>query len=154
MCIRDRVWIDGFPEQTNIPLRLTDLRLEEIDTSADVTPPTIELVDSEVTEFLGRGDAFFSVQIQDESPIIGPDDPLPVLTLELTDPNGDILNPVLAAGSGPDTSLNLVYRINEDFGTFDDLTLGEYEVRLVGDELVDSVGNVAPPQFLGVFTLV
>ena len=150
------VWIDGFPEHTNIPLRLTDLRIDPVDTSGDVTPPTIELLDSEVTEFLGGGDAFFTVEINDEFQIIGPDDPLIDLTLELTDPSGNILTPVLAAGSGgiEGTSFELVYRINEEFGTFDELELGEYEVRLVGDELVDRSANVAPPQFLGVFTLV
>ena len=51
-------------------------------------------------------------------------------------------------------SVQLAYRINEEFATFDELVLGEYEVRLVGDELVDAAGNVAPPQFVGVFTLV
>ncbi len=151
------VWIDGFPAQTNIPLRLTDLRVEEIDTSVDVTPPTITLVSQVETEFLGRGDAFFTVEINDEFPIFGPDDSLPSPTLELTDPTGRVFTPVLAGGGGfgfDVTSTELVYRINEEFGAFDDLVLGEYEVRLVGDELSDAAGNVTPPQFVGVFTLV
>jgi len=151
------VWTDGFPEYTNIPLRLTDLRVEEVDTSVDVTPPTIRLVNEVEAEFLGRGDAFFTIEIEDEFPLFGPDDTLPSPTLELTDPSGSVLTPVLASGGSfglPDNVEQLFYRINEEFGTFDELVLGEYEVRLVGDDLVDAAGNVTPPQFIGVFTLV
>ena len=149
------VWIDGFPENTNIPLRLTDLRVEEVDTSVDVTPPTIRLVSQVETEF--RGDAFFTVEIADEFPFFGPEDALLNPTLELIDPTGAVITPVLASGRAfglANDSVQLAYRINEEFATFDELVLGEYEVRLVGDELVDAAGNVAPPQFVGVFTLV
>lgn len=152
------VWIDGFPEGTDIPLRLTDITVEEIDFSGDVTPPTIRLVSQQETEFLGRGDAFFTVEIDDDFPILGGDVALLRPTLELTDPTGAVITPVLAGGSGTGFSVgnefDLVYRINEEFGAFDDLVLGEYEVRLVGDDLVDASGNVAPQQFVGVFTLV
>lgn len=145
------VWVEGHDRGgSNIPLRLTDLRLEPVTITEDVTPPTVRLTGNSAL----RNNFFtFSVTINDDTAL--PADPGVIASsigIEVIDPNGQVIIPTLN-GNGTQfgaTSQSLTFLVNGDStGAPNLLAEGAYEVRLLSETVRDDFGNFAPPQSLG-----
>lgn len=146
------VWVQGHQPQggTNIPIRLTDLRLEPANPAGDVTPPTARIT---TTSAAGNNFFTFSVTIDDDTAL--PADPAVIASsigLEVIDPQGQIITPTLN-GTGSQfgaTSQSLTFLVNgASIGTPDLLASGTYEVRLLSESVRDDFGNFAAGQSLG-----
>ena len=142
------VWVQGSDQGTNVPLRLTDLRLEPGSVSGDTQPPT-----ARISSVSALNDNFFIFSISFEDDVALPADPNVIpsnVGLEVIDPDGRVITPTFDSTTQFGATLqSITYLINGDsVGAPDLLVSGAYEVRLI-DGLIDAAGNVAPAQSLG-----
>jgi hypothetical protein len=145
------VWIDEFDQGTNIPLKLSNFSIEQLDSSGDTTPPTVEFnsftFDTNFANEIG-----FDVRFQDDfwlnRNFSG--------SLTVNGPNGFSKTPFIY-NSGRDTtptdeSVYFAMR-KSDGSNFSSLDNGVYSVELNPNSVSDQVGNFAPGATLGTITV-
>ena len=142
------IFVEGSDQQTNIPLRLTDLRLEPAVVSGDSQPPTA------LISTISPGDTFFvfSVTFRDDTAL--PADPNVITSadgIRVIDPLGRVITPTFDSTTQfGATSQSITFLVNsQSIGAPSELVSGAYEVRLLSDTVVDAAGNFAEGQSLG-----
>ncbi len=156
------IWVGETSDDTLVPLRLTDLRLETVDLSQDVEPPVVTISGSpELNVFsVGNGEsaAVFNLRITDNFQVPPtPDAILSSIQVELIDPEGRVYLPRISSYSdfgGRGDIFFVYYRLDNFPSDGSPLVEGDYSVRLIGGTLADARGNFAPDQIVATIPVV
>jgi hypothetical protein len=148
------VWAGNEEAPNDIPIRLTDLRLETVDTSVDNEAPTATLESGVIGEF--RGEAFIPVTIADNLQFSSFGDLSNNIELRVVGPDGvEQISRTASFSAIAPAELFFSFRIRRPGGgDFTSADNGIYEVFLVEGTLFDAAGNVAPGGSLGTVELI
>lgn len=146
-------WTGSQDAPNNIPIRLTDLRLESVDTT-DSIAPTATLDANIIGDF--QGVAYFPVTIADNVQFGNYAQLASDIELRVVGPDGveQIAEAASFSVNAP-AELDFSFRIRRPGGgNFTSAENGFYQVFLVEGTLKDAAGNVAPGGLLGTVELI
>ena len=146
-------WIDGFEPGTDIPLRLSQLKLETVDLSSDQVAPVALIAGTGVYTSARGNQLDFGIVFQDETRLNSTD--IQGGAIRVVGPNGIDQTPPVATGFNiTETSVTLLYILETPDGRpFDSSFNGTYEVFLVDNRFKDAAGNFAPGGLIGTIEL-
>lgn len=147
------IWIDGFRQDVDIPIRLSNLSFESLDVSEDTTPPTAEFESFTFTRTFDNEIAF-GVLFSDETALRF--DQIFPGAISVIAPNGSRITPPIVTGAPGPTPLGRISVFGwqkPDRSAFDSSDNGVYTIVLNENQLIDVAGNVLEAQTLGTITI-
>jgi hypothetical protein len=142
------IWVDGTDHGTNIPLNVSDISFEPVDTSGDTTPP-LAFFQTTVIQSPPGNEINFLITFQDDRLLASPGAGAAPNAIRVTGLNGFEATAVQRTGTSDfsDTRQGIIYGLLKPDGS--DWTAADndaYTLFLEEGSLVDAAGNVAPPK--------
>lgn len=145
------IWIDQFPDGVNIPLVVQDFELSVLDTSGDVTPPSLTVNPFSVTRPT-EGEINFGLDLNDDLALAAASFGLSPTAIRVEGPNGYTNIAGLRSGiPGTVNSQRLIFGVEGPGGAWGSEDNGTYSIFLNDNSFVDQAGNVAAGGLIGQF---